>query len=100
MPYSSEFVPAERFFTHQGVSIYFVYKDDDISQGARTYWFDNREDSSDGGGFDVRDLANNPKVKDQAAGHLDPETETGRKQILIQAIEAGLIQCGDEEEDI
>lgn len=61
MPYQSVFVPAEVFTEHNGVTIYHVYKNDDVEQGARTYSYAITEDGSDsdpdwGGTFDVRDL--------------------------------------------
>ena len=90
MPY--EFVPAEKFFEHEGVSIYYVYKSNEIDQGRRTYWFDSKSDSDDDAGFDVRDLAANAKVLALATEPLDCDTEEGRRQILTLAIDAGLIE--------
>ena len=58
VPY--EWVPNECWFTHMGVSIYFVCKDDSAECGTREYWYGTSENSSDGEGcettFDVRDL--------------------------------------------
>lgn len=66
MPYVTEHQPAELFMEHAGVEVFHVYKNNDVDQGARTYWFavhdDGDDDASDGndGVFDVRCLPEPP----------------------------------------
>lgn len=94
MPYRQEYVPAEVFLEYKGVKIYHVYKNNDVDCLARIYWFDDQEDSDDDGGFDIRALAKN--LGDVS---LNPETVEGRRVILRAAIDAGLIEAGDELEE-
>ena len=56
MPYRSEWAPAELALEHNGVCVYHTYKNDDIDQGPKLYWFvlDRSEGEEDA--FDVRDL--------------------------------------------
>lgn len=62
MPYKTEWVEPEIALQHYDVTIYHLYKDDEIEQGPRTFTFSTSEvgmDQDDGGGeFDVRDLPN------------------------------------------
>jgi len=82
MPY--RWVPASVFLEHRGVTVYHVYKDDDVEQGVRQYWFGVREDCSDSDdAFDVRLLPNR-------SGH-DLCTDAGRRAIIREAIDIGTI---------
>jgi len=82
MPY--RWVPASVFLEHRGVTVYHVYKDDDVEQGARQYWFGVREDCSDSDdAFDVRSLPN-------PSGH-DLCTDAGRGATIREAIDAGIM---------
>ncbi|MCO5067052.1 MAG: hypothetical protein M9924_22055 [Rhizobiaceae bacterium] len=74
MPYVTESRPAELFMEHKGVEIYHVYRNDDLHEGPRTYWFavhdDGQDDNAHGtdGVFDVRclpDPGNSPPLADQ-----------------------------------
>lgn len=64
MPYYSEWVEPEVFIEHNGVTVYRVYKNDNLDEGVRSYWFTvdpentNADETShgDGGSFDVRHL--------------------------------------------
>lgn len=62
MPYITEHQSAELYMEHAGVEIYHVYKNNEIDQGARTYWFAVHDDGDDdtahgsNGVFDVRCL--------------------------------------------
>ncbi|MBC6714766.1 hypothetical protein H9Q09_01020 [Aurantimonas sp. DM33-3] len=62
MPYRQEWVAPERMIRHQNVSIWCVYKDDDLGQGPRTYWFttDISEGEDSEFAFDVRHLPEPP----------------------------------------
>jgi hypothetical protein len=55
MPTQTQWIPPEIFLTHNGVTIYHTYKDDDVDQGPQTYWYTTRNDA-DEGKFDVREL--------------------------------------------
>ena len=63
MPYQSVYVPAKKFMQFRGISIYHVYKDNDIENGERRYCFSLEEDSDDHcvmdglRNFDVKDLS-------------------------------------------
>ena len=39
MPYQTQWVDPELYLRHQEVSVYHTYDDNDIDQGANTYWF-------------------------------------------------------------
>ena len=57
MPYTTEWVSNEVAFEVDGVTVFHVYKNDDMSEGRRTYWFtldENGNEADDA--FDVRDL--------------------------------------------
>lgn len=97
MPYETTYVPAAIFLQHAGVTVFHVYKDDDIEQGTRTYWFDTNENSSDEEGFDVRDIKN--RLTGPEIQALDWETEEGRKAIIRAGIDEGLIERGDDGQD-
>lgn len=55
MPTSTAWCDPEVFMEHNGVTVYQTYKDDDIQQGAKTYWF-TCDSTSDDHSFDVRDF--------------------------------------------
>lgn len=77
-------VPPEKYLEHGTVTIYHVYKDDDFDQGPREYWYGWDEGCCEGSDdFDVRDLPN-PKEH-------DVNTDEGRKAILREAIDAGIL---------
>lgn len=88
MPYKKVYVPAGKVLTHQGVSIYYVYKDNKLSEGVRSFWFDTLEDSNDEQAFDVREIATKLSI---AISQVE-EKEEKIKEVLIRGIEAGLIQ--------
>lgn len=54
MPYQTVFMPKEVFLTHQGLTVYHAYKDDDFDRPL-SYWYslDEADPAED---FDVRDL--------------------------------------------
>lgn len=57
MPFG--WIDPEVFLTHGDVTIYHVYKDDEIAQGRREYWYTtdlSGGDYEDPCSFDVRDL--------------------------------------------
>jgi hypothetical protein len=75
MPTRTESVDPEVFLEHNGVTIYHIYKNDDIDASAREFWFtvDPDQGSDDnghgtGGTFDVRQLPipkAGPSLRDQ-----------------------------------
>ena len=93
MPYETVYVPAELFIEHAGVKIYYCYKDNEIDQGCRDYWFDNKEASDDYAGFDVRGLSNQLKLS-----LPDWRDDESKEAVLIAAIDAGLIKTYVEDE--
>jgi len=77
MPMSWE--PPEIFVEHKGVIIFHVYKDDEMQNGQREYWYTTSESGGEGSGFefDVREL---------------PEYDsTDHEGTVKKAIEAGLL---------
>lgn len=60
MPYKTEWVDPELLLTHNGVSVYRTYRDDDIEDGKSDYWFttDKLDNEGDDTRFDIRDLPN------------------------------------------
>jgi len=79
-----DWVAAEKFLTHRDVTVYHVYKNDEIAQGPRTYWYGWREDSCDErDSFDVRELPN--------TNHHNTETNAGRKALIRESIDAGIL---------
>ena len=57
MPWTAQDIEAQLFFAHNGVSIYHVYKYDQIDSGARTFSFVTKADEGEMESFDVRDLS-------------------------------------------
>ena len=55
MPYRTIWANPDIFLTHNDVTVYFTYEDDDIDQGTQNYWF-TTDGYSDEEQFDVRDL--------------------------------------------
>lgn len=56
MPYKSVWVMPSVFMRHKGVTIYRAYKDDEIEQGPRQFFFCLPEKLSEDEAFDVRDF--------------------------------------------
>lgn len=96
MPYTTEYAPAEIYLEYNGVTIYHVYKGNNFEDGARDFWFDNKEDSDDDEGFDVRDLA--IKLREPGEPKNYDELDAWRKDIIRKAIDAGLIEAGEDED--
>ena len=91
MPYTSAFVAAEVAFVHAGVKVYHVYRDDDMEQGPRPWDFGLREETGDGEGFDVRELANwsEPAHPPYLLGDDDtPENRHAWERYHTQCVEA------------
>lgn len=93
MPYSSEWVEPEVFMEHNGTKVYHIYKDDDIDQGPRFYWFTldpvNGSDTDQEHVFDVRDLTKETDIE-------KPGTDW-REQIIRAALDAGTLKPESEE---
>lgn len=94
MPYRTEWQEPEVFLEHNGVTVYHTYKDDDIEQGPRTYWFVTGKHEGEDEAFDVRDLET--PSRDRLYGHTESLSEAIRA-ILREAIDAGLIQATEED---
>jgi hypothetical protein len=57
MPTTETWVPPELFFTHNGVNVFYTYRDNDIDQGVNSFWYTlNARDDDETEQFDVRDL--------------------------------------------
>lgn len=94
MPWSSEWVDPEVFLTHHGVTIYHVYKNDDLAEGVRFYWYGTSPTASDETGtdtFDVRDL-DNPHGDDTG-------TLAGHRDLICGAIERGIVRTATGDAD-
>jgi hypothetical protein len=83
MPYQNTQVPADMFMRHNGVGIYHVYKNDDIEDVIRTYWFVTDPYQGEDKAFDVRDADIAPDVTlDKIRG-----TDAWIKLVLTAAID-------------
>lgn len=86
MPWRTEFEPADVFLEHNGVSVYYVYRHNDISAGKRGHWFcmhdDGDDDTDDEYTFDVRTRCD-----------VREDTEEGIKDALRRAIDDGTIKA-------
>ncbi len=60
MPYRTKWEAPEVFLTHKGVTVWHVYRNNDMGDGARTPWFSLAEEEGDGDGppfeFDEREV--------------------------------------------
>lgn len=91
MPYRTEWVDPEVFLEHNGVTIYHVYKGDDVECGRRFYWFGTTihasdDDDDDGESFDVRDL---PGAHAALSYVPFAEQEPVVRQLIVAAIDNG-----------
>ena len=74
----------EVFLEHNGVTVWHVYKDDDMDQGARDCWYTTEIDGGDSffhgqnGTFDYRELTTEY-----------PDTDNDARAAIIAAIESG-----------
>lgn len=84
MPYRQTWIASEMFMRHNGVGVYFTYKNDEIENGANTYWFVTDPYATIDDAFDVREL---PGWVDAPYGELyDAVTKT-----IVAAIDAGIL---------
>ena len=86
-------VPADEFFSHGGLTIYYIYKNDDVNQPVRDYWFSLWPYGSDGDGhtdngvFEIRQLP--------GAVSSQLRTDEEKKQVIRDAIDAGYFDDWD-----
>ena len=102
MPFDSSWVPPEVFLRHKGVTVCCTYKNDDINNGARTYWYTLSSDE-DLEQFDVRELST-WQVQQKALGKKVPRfgslaEKKVIKMALRQAIDQKLLTILEREED-
>lgn len=98
MPYRTDWVDPEVFMVHNGVTIWHVYKGDQIEQEPRQYRYAfSRQAADDGDGFeftfDVRDLPGGLHI--QTYGGDTDEI----KRVIAAAIDAGRISNPKENDD-
>jgi hypothetical protein len=93
MPYETVRVDPELFCTtHNGVNVFCTYKDDEIAQGRRRYWY-TLHASDDDHAFDVREF--------DSAYHLDqhpPYLQTAKTPDDMKALKAAWDHWFDVEE--
>ena len=87
MPYKQEWVSADMFMRHNGVGVYHTYKDDEIQNGANTYWFITDPYQTIDEAFDVRELIGGDTIN-QHYGLVDIDTI---KAVLTASIEMGIL---------
>lgn len=93
MPYKTIWVEPEVFLEHNGVTVYHTYKDDDIEEGARCYWFTLQELGGEyEGAFDVRDLDTDKLLANHPTHNSGPGGDA-RRAVLRNAIDKGLLAC-------
>jgi hypothetical protein len=56
MPYRTVWEDPEVYLEHNGVTVYHTYKDDEVEQGPRTYYFVTNISDSEDEAFDVREF--------------------------------------------
>jgi hypothetical protein len=60
MPFQSEWVDPELAVQHRGLKVYHVYRNNDVDQGRRTYWYTTDptlgEDDDPPYVFDIREI--------------------------------------------
>jgi hypothetical protein len=115
MPFKTTRVDPELFLTHAGVDVFHTYKDDDIDQGRKRFWFTTRE-FDDKGHFDVREL-DSAHMLDQHPPYInasrtpeenlelqarwdrwhDVDEPAAIHAIIVASIDAGLITKPEEE---
>lgn len=94
MPYKEVWLPPEIFLEHRGVRIYHVYKNDDVGQGVRHFWYGLSPWCSDErDSFDVRNIAS-------ALGLPQPDTPEEIAAVIRVAVDRALEgrpeECGRE----
>lgn len=120
MPFITQWIDPELFMEHNGVRVFRTYKDDDVGQGCKDYWF-TLNNNSDEDAFDVREL-DVPSRKNLEAhppflygSHFEAASKeqrevwgkewhdwlvTGEKeairQIIIEAIDVGQLSTEEE----
>ena len=75
------------FMRHNGVGVYHTYKNDEIENGANTYWFVTDPYATIDDAFDVRELIGGDTIN-QHYGLADIETI---KAVLTASIEMGIL---------
>lgn len=91
MPYTSQWVEPELAVEHGGVKVYHTYKNDDMEQGQRAYWFSTNELMGEYDGspevFDVRELRF--EVSDEEVNRYP--NDSAEIATIKQAIDKGLL---------
>lgn len=93
MPWKTKYVDAELFVEHGGVRIYHCYRNDEVGQGVRTYWYSRIADASESGpnSFDVREL---PEWQTSVGD--GPTDELGRiRAAIVASIDNGSLVAGE-----
>lgn len=88
MPYSSNWVPAEPFFTHDGFTILHTYRDNDINTNRQLFWY-AIDGWDDGEWFDVREL---PGFSEKSSEIDNPYDLSMHQYIITKAIDSGALQ--------
>jgi hypothetical protein len=87
MPYKQTWIAADMFMRHNDVGVYHTYKNDEIENGANTYWFVTDPYATIDDAFDVRELIGGDTIN-QHYGLADTETI---KAVLTASIEMGIL---------
>lgn len=87
MPYQQTWIASEMFMRHNGVGVYHTYKNDEIENGANTYWFVTDPYATIDDAFDVRELVGGDTIN-QHYGLVDIDTI---KAVLTASIEMGIL---------
>ena len=87
MPYQQTWIASEMFMRHNGVGVYHTYKNDEIENGANTYWFVTDPYATIDDAFDVRELVGGDTIN-QHYRLVDIDTI---KAVLTASIEMGIL---------
>jgi len=89
----TKYVQNELFHSHMGVDVFHTYRNDDMDQGSRDYWYTTDADGSENGraAFDVRDLTRQLNEFAVAGKRYDADVKDSHEQIIEAAIEKKLV---------
>ena len=105
MPTSNEWVEPETVLTAEGpdgpVTVYHVYKNDEIDNGPRTFWFTTDQlGGEDDNCFDVRDLDSVKKDREGRKEAVFNGQESAIEEALREAIRLGELESMNESDDV
>jgi len=93
MPYMSTIVESELVTTHAGIDVYYIYKNDDVDNGASVLWYTTDIYGVKNGNatFDIREVYT--KLQVEYPGKVFDITDIQNHEVIIGlAIDIGIIK--------